>query len=132
MPNLTVDAADRMLPLVRRIVINVRARQRLVARKSEEFSRAADAETRRRSRSVVERLRAELAGYVAELKALDVEILDANAGLVGRRAEVHGRSATVVWRPGLPSFCEWFGEGETPADRRPLSEAPASAAAFDV
>ncbi len=132
MQNLTVESADRMLPLVRRIVINVRARHRLVARKTDDHLRAATPEEKRRSKLVLERLRADLAVYVAELKRLDVELLDAAQGLVGRRAELHGKTGTVVWRPGLPSFCEWFGDAETVADRRALSEAPASAGAFDV
>lgn len=129
MPQSNLAAADRMLPLVRRIVINVRARHRLIAKRAAAAATASDPAAKRRDAAVAERLRADLAAYVAELKGLGVDVLDAASGLVGRKAEVGGRTVTVTWRPGQPSFSEWFAEGESVADRRPLQE---EAAVFDV
>jgi hypothetical protein len=129
----SVAAADRMLPLLRRIVINVRARHRLMAKKTERLRDASPSE-KPRVKAVVDRLRAELADYAAELKKLDVELLDAAAGLVGRKTLRGDREVTVTWRPGRRGFDEWFGEGESVSDRRPWDEEPAeaSSAAFDV
>jgi hypothetical protein len=130
---MNVAAADRMLPLVRRIVLNARARHRLIARKSEQATRNGDADQKLRLKLAIDRLRADLSGYAAELKGLGVELLDASTGLVGHKAELHGRTVTVTWRPGQSGFSEWYAEGESVADRRPLDAAPAAAsAAFDV
>lgn len=136
MPHTNVASADRMLPLLRRIVLNARARHRLIARKAEACAKAGvTAEEKARLKPAIDRLRAELAEYAAELKKLGVELLDASTGLVGRRVEHGGRQVTATWRPGQTGFSEWFGEGESVSDRRPLTEAPAAASAsagFDV
>ena len=111
------DEADRMLPLVRRIVFHARARQRLLVRK---MTSGPDVSGDRRRSAEIAYLRSALKDNVTELSDLGLELLDPESGLVGAPGIVDGVAATLTWKPGQLWFTEWFPQGGDPQSRRLL------------
>lgn len=128
----TRDEADRMLPLVRRIVVNARARQRLLLRKQDEIARQLsrgreeDGDVQLRAlKASCERLRKDLDRYTAELEQLGCFLRDAETGIVECYAEHGGRIVYLTWLPPARRY-EWFHSVETSyVQRLPLPDAPA-------
>jgi hypothetical protein len=112
----TWPAAQRMLPLVRRIVADVLQHQRLLARMHAEKGRL---DRNRRSlawpaRSRRYQLQEEIAGTeqdlkstLGELEALGVVLVDRGAGQVGFPTFVNDRPACFSWRPGEEGLLYW-------------------------
>jgi|SRR5579885_3568953 len=124
---LTWATAQRMLPLVRRIVEDIVGHLRDLARMRPEKDRLdrnkrtlAWPERARRYQLQEEIAAAErgLDSALAELDALGVSLIDADAGQVGFPTMVNSRRAFFSWRPGEDGLKSWHFEGED--ERRPI------------
>ena len=130
----TVEQANRMLPLVRRIAADIvrdyRSWQDAVA--AFEVATAAstasepDPQALRLQREA-QRYAAEIDGYVRELAALGVECKSLDLGLVDFPGEVAGEPAYLCWKLGEPAV-EWWHRPEAGfAGRQPLVPSHAEA-----
>lgn len=126
-PPFTVRTADRMLPLVRRIVEDIVAAHGrwqsalvefdlLVSGVRSEPGAGASALERE-----IQRLAREIDGYTAELNALGVQLKDRRIGLVDFPSEREGRPVLLCWRLGEPSVQFWHDEHAGYAGRQPLT-----------
>ncbi len=127
MPEPTVAEADRMLPLIRRVVASARAQHRLI-RRAAAAGVTSPTETSVRHRIPLGFSRTEFDRCVAELKRLGCTLIEPDSGLVARRARIEGQEAFITWRPGQPGFSEWYRTNETPDRRRPIGGTVATAA----
>lgn len=105
----TVEQANRMLPLVRRIVEDLvvahGAWQQAVGRfEMASNASASDAEYYQRE---IERLAHEIDGYLRELTDLGVEFKGFEEGLIDFPGEMDGRSIYLCWKLGEPSVQHW-------------------------
>lgn len=138
--HFTVDEANRMLPLVRRIVADIVRQWELVndlerrlatlSRRGAKGGPARDAdpyeEESARSQAEFDAERAKLGGYVEELKALGVELKGPD-GLCDFPSLREGREVYLCWRLGEPEVGFWHEIRDGFAGRQPLSPAPAAA-----
>src|SRR5688572_18905037 len=122
----TVDEANRMLPLVRRIaqdIMEQHARWREVVDACEIAAaggqRTAPGEIETLQRRA-QALAAEIDGYVRELHDLGVRATGFEAGLVDFPGEIDGRPVYLCWRVGEPSVQFWHEENAGFAGRQPL------------
>ena len=126
MKTFTIDQANRMLPLVRKIVqdiVDEYARwQKLV--------KALDVAAAAPSRDAVEldRLQRDIQStataidrYVAELTELGVEMKGLDVGLVDFPGEIGGRPVCLCWRLGEPAVAHWHERDAGFAGRQPLA-----------
>jgi hypothetical protein len=124
---LTWAAANRMLPLVRRIVADVMEVHSRLARMQSEKDRL-DRERRtlawpERSRryQLDEAITADerhLRQALGELDGLGVALFDPETGLVGLPTAVNKRRAYFSWRPGEDGLTHWHYAED--AERRPI------------
>lgn len=105
-PRLTVEQANRMLPLVAHIVADIVTDHH--ARRE-----ARDARTRRRLATDIRR-------YVDELTALGVECKSLDEGLVDFPGLVDGTPVLLCWKLGEPAIAWWHPVDSGFAGRRPL------------
>jgi hypothetical protein len=124
---LTWLAASRRLPLVQRIVADVLACHRRLARLHPEKGRL---DRRRRSLAWPERARRyqleeEISGAeghlreaLAELDGLGVTLIDQATGQVGFPTMVNKRRAFFSWLPGEPALAYWHYADD--GERRPI------------
>ena len=124
--------ADRMVPLIRRIALHVRARQRLIPRKKEQAaaldpgqrgSRSGSPDARAsavRLRREVELLESALRDCVVELDDLGCSLVDAETGVVTCYGELEGEVVHLTWEPGHDAFLQWFALDTTHLKRQPL------------
>jgi hypothetical protein len=123
----TVEQANRMLPLVERIVRDIVVTHRDWERSVREFELAA-AESRAdhpspRAEALqreTQRLAAEIQGFMGELAALDVEFKGFDLGLVDFPSERDGRPIYLCWKLGEQSIGWWHEVAEGFAGRQPL------------
>lgn len=127
MKQFSVDEANRMLPLVRRIVEDIVATyQRWQARVREFETLAAPSRADRPSDAAeriqddVQRLAAEIAGYVQELNELGIEFKGFETGLVDFPGEIDGRPVYLCWQLGESSVQYWHARDAGFAGRQPL------------
>ena len=118
----TVEQANRMLPLVRRIVEDVvvahGAWQTAVGQfEMASNSSAADAERFQRE---TERLAREIDGYLRELAELGVEFKGFEHGLIDFPSEFNGRPVYLCWKLGEPSVAHWHDVDAGFAGRKQL------------
>jgi hypothetical protein len=124
----TVDLANRMLPLVSRIVSDVvsgnQRWQETIAEldvvSSQPRSDLPDpriAALEKRARQQIE----EIAAFEAELEKLGIQLKDRRVGLIDFPSELEGRRVLLCWRLGEPSVQFWHDEESGFAGRRPLS-----------
>jgi hypothetical protein len=124
----TVDLANRMLPLVSRIVSDIvsgnQRWQETIAEldvvSSQPRSELPDpriAALDKRARQQVE----EIADFEAELEKLGIQLKDRRVGLIDFPSELEGRRVLLCWRLGEPSVQFWHDEESGFAGRRPLS-----------
>ncbi len=111
----TAEEASRMLPLVRRIVVDILESgngMKTMARETMTGDHAAKLEHRI----------AELKSYVKELEDLGCSYKDWDfkTGLVDFPAEIEGRSAYLSWRSDETSVCHYYFIEENCEHRRPL------------
>lgn len=123
----TVDQANSMLPLVRRIAEDairdyVRWEDRV-----REFEIASLRSTVERPDEVavaleedVQRLAKALDGYVQELRELGVEMKGLETGIVDFPGEIDGRSVCLCWCVGEPAVGHWHEKDAGFAGRQPL------------
>ena len=123
----TVDAANRTLPLVRRIVSDaVRDywRWQDKVRQYEEVAanRVADSpsEDAERLEKETAQLARDIDGYLAEIRELGVEFKGFDTGLVDFPGEVDGRPVLLCWQLGEESVLYWHEENAGFAGRQPL------------
>ena len=123
----TVEQANRMLPLVRRIAADIvrdyRSWQDAVAafEVATAASTAAEPDPQAlRLQREAQRYAAEIDGYVRELAALGVECKSLDLGLVDFPGEVAGEPAYLCWKLGEPAVEWWHRRDAGYAGRRRL------------
>ena len=123
----TVDAANRTLPLIRRIVSDaVRDywRWQDKVRQYEEVAAnrvvGAPNEDAERLERETAQLARDIDGYVAEIRELGVEMKGFDTGLVDFPGEVDGRPVLLCWQLGEESVLYWHEEDAGFAGRQPL------------
>ena len=131
--HFTVEQANRMLPLVRRIAADIvrdyRSWQDAVA--AFEFASTASTASAPDPHALqlqreAQRLAADIEGYVRELAALGLECKSLDLGLVDFPGEVEGAPAFLCWKLGEPAV-EWWHRRDTGfAGRKRLDAAVAA------
>lgn len=126
----TVDLANRMLPLVKRIVRDIVDTRAAWQEKVREFEMAtalsrADRPSKRavELEKEVQRLAHEVEGFVIELGELGVQLKDFEMGLVDFPSEIDGQPACLCWKLDEASVMYWHEEQAGYANRRPLAPA---------
>lgn len=120
--SFTVDQANRMLPLVRRIVedlvVAYGAWQQAVGQfEMASNAVAADAEYFQRE---TERLAHEIDGYLGELGELGVEFKGFEQGLIDFPSELDGRPVYLCWQLGERAVAHWHDVDTGFSGRRQL------------
>jgi hypothetical protein len=132
----TRQEADRMIPLIRRIVIGARARHRLILRKQDAVIGLGSTSglsasggipgqektqiLRDRLLGATRRLRQELKTCIGELEDLGCFLRDAEAGVVACYGEFDDEIVYFIWMPGQPGFLSWHQLDQTYVNRQPL------------
>lgn len=127
--NFTVDDANKMLPLVRRIVSDVVRDYMRWQDKVKEFEAAAairtldtpggDADRLEREAQDIAR---EIDGYIAEITQLGVQMKGFDTGLVDFPGELDGRPILLCWQLGEENVQYWHEEDAGFIGRQPLPE----------
>jgi len=123
----TVEQANRMLPLVGRIVRDIVETHRAWERSVHEFE-LATAESRADRPSAraeelqreTQRLATEIQSFIGELRDLDVEFKGFDLGLVDFPSELDGRLIYLCWKLGEESVGWWHEAEDGFAGRQPL------------
>jgi hypothetical protein len=114
----TAEEADRMTPLLRRIVVSLRAHHRLIERRRAELVRAGpEAE----APPDLLALRAGFQRCIGELEALGCFVRDPAAGVVACYGELEGRIVYLTYEPGDPGFSRWHPLDKSYLDRQPIA-----------
>ena len=120
----TKSEADSILPLVRRVVVQIRARHRLIARKEEHLSRLSRNRLQEGERGdlvrVTKRLRDELEEFQQELSEFGCQLRDRETGVVEVYSHLNGDIVFLTWKPGEPRFMTWHSLESSHASRQPL------------
>jgi hypothetical protein len=123
----TLDEANRMLPLVRRIVEDLVRDHARWQDKVNQFEIATVGSTPDRPDTMAELLQSEalriagdIEGYVKELSELGLECKGLDAGRVDFPGEMDGQSIYYCWKLGEPSVQYWHGVNAGFAGRRQL------------
>ena len=123
----TVEAANKTLPLVRRIVSDAvrdywRWQEKI--RRYEEVSASRVIDQPNQEAEALERETAQLArdidGYIAEMRELGVEMKGIDTGLVDFPSEVDGREVLLCWQLGEESVQYWHEVDAGFAGRQPV------------
>lgn len=132
-PRFTLEMANRMLPLVSRIVRDVLEHYRLWQQAVESFEMAtalaradqpsaeADALQRR-----AQQLATDIQGFLAELTSLGVEFKGFELGLVDFPGEIDGQPILWCWKYGEPAVQYWHDVNAGFAGRQPVDTLLAS------
>lgn len=123
----TVEQANRMLPLVRRIVRDIVDTHRAWSNAVKAYENAATW-TRADSQATqlaplekeVHRLAAEIEGYLGELRELGVDFKGFDLGLVDFPGERDGRVVCLCWKLDEPDVGFWHEVTDGYAGRQPL------------
>ncbi len=125
----TVDEANRMLPLVRRIVSDAVRDYWRWQDKVQEFEVAALRSTVESPDEAAEQLQRdathlaeEIDGYIEELKDLGVLFKGFDTGLVDFASEMDGRPVLLCWQLGEDSIRFWHEPEAGFIGRQPLPE----------
>ena len=123
----TLDEAERALPLVRSIVMDVmdrystlRARLKELQIGRDAFLAATSTDPRRDLPSDVADIVDELRGYVEELEGLGCFLKDPEIGLVDFYGEIGGEIVYFCWRHGEERVGYWHGLYAGYAGRKPI------------
>lgn len=123
----TVEQANRMLPLVKRIVRDIVDAHRAWTRSVKDFENAAtwtraDAPSSQLTalENEVKRLAAEIEGYLGELRELGVDFKGFEQGLVDFPGERDGRVVCLCWKLDEASVSHWHEVTEGYAGRQPI------------
>jgi hypothetical protein len=129
----TVEQANRMLPLVRRIAQDIvdqygRWREMVTACElAAAATRTALPGEAERLQREAQALASEIEEYIAELHELGVEAKGLDTGLVDFPGEIDGRRVYLCWRVGEPSVQYWHDVDAGFSGRRPLAPEPVGA-----
>lgn len=119
----TPEQATRMLPLVRRIVVDAEACTKLIERHRRALAlpevTPAEAEEHQQKITVLED---RLAECERELEELGIVLEDAREGVVKLYGEINSEIVYLTWRRGDPDVAHWFPIEKTSADRRHIDE----------
>lgn len=117
--------ATRMLPLVRRIVLDAKACSRLLDRhrRALELEGASTEETEGHQEKIVV-LEERLLECEQELESLGITLEDSSQGVVKLYGEIQSEIVFLTWRPGDDEVCHWFpvDKSKTSSDRRHIDE----------
>jgi hypothetical protein len=134
----TLDEANRMLPLVSRIVRDIIEYYRNWQRTVESFEIAATLNRAERPTPQAEALQRkaqelarEIQGFVGELQQLGLEFKGFELGLVDFPADVDGRSICWCWRHGEPAVTHWHELDAGYSGRQPVEALMQPTAAND-
>jgi hypothetical protein len=123
----TVEQANRMLPLVRRIVRDIVDTHRRWTRAVQSYETAATwtrADSPSSQLSVLEgdvkRLAAEIEGYLGELRELGVDFKGFEMGLVDFPGEREGRVICLCWKLDEDEVKFWHETSDGYGGRQPL------------
>ena len=123
----TVEQANRMLPLVRRIVRDIVDSHRTWSRAVRAYESAAtwtraDSQTTQLTalENEVRRLAAEIEGYLGELRELGVDFKGFDQGLVDFPGERDGRVICLCWKLDEDEVAFWHEVADGYAGRQPL------------
>jgi hypothetical protein len=126
-PTFTVEQANRMLPLVRRIVrdiVDAHARWQQVLREFELVTASSTvahpspgAEALQREAQALAR---DIEGFISELRNLGVELKGPDVGLVDFPGEMGGRPVWLCWKLDEDAVRFWHEMDEGFSGRRPL------------
>jgi hypothetical protein len=123
----TIDDANRMLPLVRRIVEDLVRDHERWQDKVNQFEIATVSSTPDHPDEMAQLLQEEalriakdIEGYVKELADLGVECKGLDTGLVDFPGEIDSRPIYYCWKLGEPSVQYWHGVNAGFAGRQPL------------
>ena len=125
----TVEQANKMLPLVRRIVRDIVDAHRSWTAKVREFESAAtwtraDSPTSQLTglESEIKRLAAEIEGYLVELRELGVDFKGFEQGLVDFPGEREGRVICLCWKLDEDAVKFWHEVTDGYAGRQEIGE----------
>lgn len=121
----SLEAANNMLPLVRRIVGDILEHYRQWQQAVHTFEAAAaaadsDSESISSSQRTAQRLAREIQGFLSELSALGVEFKGFDLGLVDFPGEVDGRLIHWCWQYGEGGVRHWHDRDAGYASRQPI------------
>ncbi|MCA9083209.1 MAG: DUF2203 family protein [Planctomycetaceae bacterium] len=129
---LTVEDANRRLPLVRAIVRDlvelsgdVRTRQDRLSEIRERYPSDEDAPYSDEVAQMEDHLELDvdrLDAFAAELRQVGAELVDAATGLVEFPSLLDGQAIRLSWMPDEPRIQFWRLEEDDSEDRRPLPE----------
>jgi hypothetical protein len=124
----TVEQANRMLPLVRRIVGDIVEGHRTWARAVRAYEAAATwsrpdapADTLAALEAEVRRIASEIDGFLGELRELGVDFKGFDLGLVDFPGEIDGRPVCLCWKLGEAEVLYWHETSDGYAGRQPLA-----------
>lgn len=124
----TVEQANRMLPLVRRIVEDIvshYAEWQQVVGEFEVASATVPATPRAMElQRLAERLAGDIERFVGELQALGVEFKGFDMGLVDFPSERDGQPVLLCWKLNEPTVAHWHAREDGFAGRQPLTPVP--------
>ncbi len=106
----SLEQANRSLPLVRRIVEDIREASGKVADYQEEFERLAergDSEGATQSMAALSKARQEYRAFCRELGQLGCCLSNGRAGAVDFPAVVGGKQVVLCWRLGESAISRW-------------------------
>jgi hypothetical protein len=125
----TVDSANRMLPLVRRIAsdaVRDYSRWQETVRQFEVASLRSSVESpddvAEGLQQEAERLAREIEGYILEAADLGVIVKGLDTGLIDFPGEIDGRPVLLCWQLGEERVRYWHEEDAGFAGRRPLPQ----------
>ena len=131
--SFTLEMANRMLPLVSRIVRDILDHYRNWQQTVEAFEMAtalsradrptAEAEALQRR---AQELAREIQGFLAELTSLGVEFKGFELGLVDFPGDIDGQQVLWCWKFGEPSVQYWHDAASGYAGRQPVESLLAS------
>ena len=123
----TVEQANRMLPLVRRIVRDIVEAHRAWSKAVQSYETAAtwtraDSPSSQLSslEADVKRLAVEIEGYLGELRELGVDFKGFEQGLVDFPGERDGRPICLCWKLDEDDVMYWHETSDGYAGRQPL------------
>lgn len=123
----TVEQANRMLPLVRRIVRDIVESHRAWSKAVQSYETAAtwtraDSPSSQLSslESEVKRLAVEIEGYLGELRDLGVDFKGFEQGLVDFPGERDGRPICLCWKLDEDDVMYWHETSDGYSGRQPL------------
>ena len=133
---ISIDEANRMLPLLGKIVADIMAHwEKIIAKRTrleriEKGDALPDKDVPEKGReAAVQSLKVELNylidkinSYIREVEALGCFVEEFKRGIVNFPSLYNGRKVFLCWRPGEPEVKHWHELDETFSDRIPIRD----------